>query len=105
MSIYITHKGSKSGPFEDDWVIEQLENGRVSPDDMAMREGDAEWQPLSKMFPNVSAVPGAPSRESAPNVVAASGKGSGCTSLIGMFIVAVLLAILVAGATGFALFR
>lgn len=105
MSIYITHKGSKSGPFEDDWVIEQLENGRISPDDMAMREGDADWQPLSKLFPNVTVIPGAPSRESAPEVVASTGKGSGCTSLIAVFVLAVVVALLFAGMTVFASFK
>lgn len=53
MAIYINRNNQQSGPFEEGVVIAQLQNGELSPDDLAIRQGDSQWQPLRIMFPNV----------------------------------------------------
>ena len=55
MPIYINKSGQQSGPYEDHIVIDQLRSGMLSPDDLAIRHGDAAWQRLGEMFPGVAA--------------------------------------------------
>jgi len=52
MPAYINHEGQQTGPFDDHVVIEQLRSGQLSPDDLSIRTGDAQWQTLRTMFPN-----------------------------------------------------
>lgn len=53
MSIYIFKNNQQSGPFEESKILEWLGSGQLMPNDMAVRKGDTQWQPLSVLFPNV----------------------------------------------------
>ena len=52
MSIYISKNNQQHGPFEESKVLEMLNNGQLSPDDLAVRQGGSQWQKLSELFPN-----------------------------------------------------
>lgn len=54
MSVYIFKNNQQSGPFEESQVLEWLASGKLSPNDMAIRQGDAQWQPLILLFSSVS---------------------------------------------------
>ncbi|HUF02538.1 MAG TPA: DUF4339 domain-containing protein [Aridibacter sp.] len=76
MATYIHRNDQQLGPFEDQQVIDQLRSGQFSPDDMGIRQGEAEWKKLSAMFPNAvptqapfAAIPPPPVAE--PEVAAA----------------------------------
>jgi hypothetical protein len=51
--IYIYKNGLQSGPYEEHIILDQLRNGMLQPEDMAVRTGDSNWQPLRLMFPDV----------------------------------------------------
>jgi len=51
--IYIYKNNLQSGPYEEHLVLDQLRNGMLKPEDMAVRTGDTNWQPLRTMFPDV----------------------------------------------------
>src|SRR4051794_13938813 len=57
MKIYINKDNQQTGPFEEDSVIERLENGQLSPDDLAIVEGGQNWEKLAAMFPRVEVTP------------------------------------------------
>lgn len=111
MPIYINKNGQQSGPYEDHIVIDQLRSGVLSPDDMAIRHGDASWQRLADMFPGVG-VANAPD----PSPIGVSGaavgqvasaapaaKKGGCLKggLIGVGILFLLLGIAVGAGSRF----
>ena len=50
MYIYISINGKQTGPFEEDAVLAQLASGNLSPNDMAIRQGDFNWSRLGDMF-------------------------------------------------------
>jgi len=54
MPIYIYKNNQQSGPYEEHLVLDQLRSGMLSPDDLAVRHGESQWQPLRLMFPNVT---------------------------------------------------
>ena len=54
MPIYINKNGQQTGPYEDHIVIDQLRNGTLASEDLAIRHGDASWQKLGDMFPDVA---------------------------------------------------
>jgi hypothetical protein len=56
--IYIFKNNQQSGPYEEHVVLDQLKSGVLSPDDMAVRHGESQWQPLRAIFP--ATVPVAP---------------------------------------------
>lgn len=64
MPIYINKDNQQSGPYEDHVVIDQLENGLLSPNDLGIRQGETSWQRLGEIFPGVvskaSATPSIP---------------------------------------------
>jgi hypothetical protein len=53
MATYLAQNGQQTGPFEDAHVEGWLAEGRCSPNDLAWREGMAEWVPLHALFPGV----------------------------------------------------
>ena len=57
MPIYIHKNNQQSGPYEEHLILDQLKSGLLRPDDMAIRQGDSQWQPLRTMFPQVANVP------------------------------------------------
>lgn len=50
MDIYISINGKQTGPFEEEAVLAQLASGNMSPNDMAIRQGDMGWTRLGDMF-------------------------------------------------------
>lgn len=52
--IYIYKNNQQSGPYEEHLVLDQLRSGLLKPEDMAIRQGDSQWQTLQEMFPQVS---------------------------------------------------
>lgn len=93
MQIYINKNNQQLGPFEETKVLEMLRNGELSPNDLAIRHGEKEWQRLSNYYPKVenTAVEKVEDTQSAPKK---SRKGLllGCGGffLIGLLITAVL---------------
>ncbi|HEY0199545.1 MAG TPA: RDD family protein [Rhodanobacter sp.] len=67
MEIWIGRDGERHGPYKEDDVRQWLRSGQVSRDDLAWYEGLADWQPLSVLFPDVTAAsPSATSATPAP---------------------------------------
>ena len=85
MKIYINKNNQQSGPFEEGQVLEMLRNGQLSAHDLAIREGDKDWQPLGSAFANSAGI-GAVS--TASNVA----PKSGCRRIlaIGLLVLGVL---------------
>lgn len=55
MSTYILKNGQQTGPYDDALLAAQLSAGQISYDDMAWKEGMAEWKPLRTILPPVGA--------------------------------------------------
>ncbi len=53
MLIYISKNNQQARPFEEVQVLEMLKNGQLSPNDLAIRQGENQWQSLGNLFPNV----------------------------------------------------
>ena len=56
MDIYVARDGKELGPLPADYVKSQLNQGALSPTDMAWYEGLSEWIPLSSV-PGMVAIP------------------------------------------------
>lgn len=54
MEIWIGRDGERHGPYKEEDVRAWLRSGKLSPQDLAWREGLADWQPLSVLYPDVS---------------------------------------------------
>ncbi|HKR76740.1 MAG TPA: RDD family protein [Rhodanobacter sp.] len=69
MEIWIGRDGERHGPYKEEDVRQWLRNGQVKGSDLAWREGLADWQPLSTLFPDVTpdAAPAADNPYSAPS--------------------------------------
>ena len=69
MEIWIGRNGERHGPYKEEDVRAWLRSGQVSSSDLAWREGLADWQPLSVLFPDVTrdAPPAADNSYSAPS--------------------------------------
>ncbi len=52
MEVWIGRDGERHGPYKEEEVRQWLRSGQVSPDDLGWREGMADWQPLSSIFPD-----------------------------------------------------
>lgn len=57
MSTYVLKNSEQTGPFEDADIQAGLASGGFSYDDHAWREGMAEWQPLSTLYPPPPSTP------------------------------------------------
>jgi len=71
--IYIHKNNERSGPYEMHVVLDQLQAGLLSPDDMAIRHGETDWKPLRVMFPGAAASPPVSPVASAAAVAPVSG--------------------------------
>ncbi|OOG46338.1 transporter [Rhodanobacter sp. C06] len=69
MEIWIGRDGERHGPYKEEEVRQWLRSGQVKGSDLAWREGLADWQPLSTLFPDVTpdAAPAADNPYSAPS--------------------------------------
>lgn len=54
MQVYVTRNNQQLGPFEDAKVVEMLAKGELSSNDMAIRHGEQQWQPLGAMYQGVA---------------------------------------------------
>jgi uncharacterized RDD family membrane protein YckC len=80
MEVWIGREGERYGPYQEEDVRQWLRSGQVSRDDLGWREGLADWQPLSALFPDIEAAPpsavpppmGAPPSAAAPAAAPAS---------------------------------
>ena len=52
MQIYITKNNQQLGPFEEAKVLEMLRAGQLSAGDLAIRQGEKQWQKLGSIYPN-----------------------------------------------------
>jgi uncharacterized RDD family membrane protein YckC len=52
MEIWIGRNGERHGPYKEEDVRAWLRSGQVSGSDLAWREGLADWQPLSVLYPD-----------------------------------------------------
>ena len=65
MQIYISRNNQQSGPFEEAKVLEMLGSGQLSANDMAIRHGEQQWQPLAGIFPGIAASTNPPMTQAA----------------------------------------
>ena len=94
MQIYITKNNQQLGPFDDARVLQMLQNGQVTPQDLAIRQGQTQWQSLGQMFPNAFSYQ---AKQPPPvNQMPPPKKGSGMKLLIGGLLILGLL-LVVAG--------
>ena len=54
MQIYINKNGRQLGPFEENAVLQMLQNGQFSASDLGIRQGETQWRRLDNLFPNVN---------------------------------------------------
>ena len=54
MQINISKNNQQLGPFDEQTVLQMLQNGQLSPNDLAFRQGATNWQPLRVLFPNAT---------------------------------------------------
>lgn len=104
MQIYIHKNNQQHGPFEEEKILEFLRTGQLSPSDMAIRQGETQWQSLGSLFPNAAAST-APSNSPAANIsvarpIAAVEKKSGSRSALKILLVTVGLLLFLAGMGG-----
>ena len=57
MQIYLFKNNVQTGPFDESAVLDGLRRGDYSPDDLAIRQGDTNWQPLSVLYPDATPSP------------------------------------------------
>ncbi len=60
MQIFINKNGQQFGPFEENKVLEMLQNRQLSPNDFGFRQGDGQWRKLTDIFPVHSINPSPP---------------------------------------------
>ena len=99
MPIYINKDGQQSGPYEDHVVIDQLNSGSLSPNDLGIKHGGTSWQRLGDMFPGVGvAEPKPVANEAEAASTAPAPKKGGCLKfgLIGTGLLFLLLGVSIA---------
>jgi hypothetical protein len=69
MQIYIFKNNVQAGPFDEKAVLDGLRRGEYSPDDLAIRQGDSNWQPLNVLFPEAIPQVAAFAPQAAPPVM------------------------------------
>ncbi|CAN5382182.1 hypothetical protein BH10ACI1_BH10ACI1_12340 [soil metagenome] len=50
LPMYINKNNQQLGPYSPEQVLSMLNSGQLSAFDMAIRQGDSQWQPLSSYF-------------------------------------------------------
>ena len=60
MKYFVFRSGQQLGPFDESAVVSSLRSGQFSGEDLGIRQGESQWQPLNVLFPKVeSEVPSA----------------------------------------------
>jgi GYF domain 2 len=95
MQIYINKNNQQLGPFDESKVFQMLQNGQLAPQDLAIRQGEKQWQPLANLFPNANSYQ---AKQPPPvNTMPPPKKGSGLKILLGVLLGLGVLVILGAG--------
>lgn len=99
MQVFINKNGQQSGPFAEDIVLEGLLTGRLSPEDMAIRQGETDWQTLRSMFPN-AVLPATVNQQTPANqtVQPVKSGNSGCRKILGVLMILLGISTLIGGA-------
>ena len=94
MQIHINKNGQQLGPFEEAKVLEMLQNGELSANDLGIRRGEQQWEQLSVMFPQTRASVSSPIAENMPQT---KKTGKGCFSIpflaFGLLLLAISLTV------------
>ena len=99
MQIYVSKNNRQLGPFEEAQVLEMLRNGQLTPNDLGVRQGESQWQPLGKLFS------GATQFSAAAGIAGASvetpttenATGGGCRRTLGTLMIVFGILIFLAG--------
>lgn len=75
MEIWIGRNGERHGPYKEEDVRAWLRSGQVSGSDLAWREGLADWQPLSVLYPDAMPDTASPAAGTAYPPPVAPGQG------------------------------
>jgi hypothetical protein len=73
MNYLIWQNGAQIGPFDDAQVRQMLADGRIKGDDLAWRDGLAEWAPIATLLAAAQAAPPPPQPSAPPAVYGAGG--------------------------------
>jgi hypothetical protein len=106
MSIYIYKNNQQTGPFEEGKVLEWLANGQLSPEDLAVKQGESQWKPLKDLFLGApQKMPESQTGFSSPNIPSVAGnlpqKSGSKTFLFLLLGFGALFLIVVVGIAGF----
>ena len=99
MQIYVSKNNQQIGPFEESKVLEMLKSGQLSPNDLAIRHGEREWQKLGSFYPDVVNL--APAKAAVKQSVPRKSRTGLLLGCGGFF----LIFLLIAGVLGFLAFR
>jgi hypothetical protein len=69
MKYFVFRNGQQLGPFDESAVVSSLRSGQFSGEDLGIRQGESQWQPLNILFPKVE--PATPSAVIPPPPVVA----------------------------------
>lgn len=69
MSILIYKDEQQAGPFDLETIQRAMEEGHVTGDDFAWREGCADWVPLRTLLPDTPASPSPPAHSAARSAI------------------------------------
>ena len=108
MQIHINRNGQQLGAFDENAVLQMLQSGQLSPNDLGIRQGEQQWQPLGKLFPAINQTPNfaanpqySQNNVQTPMPMQKSGASKGCLfSLLG---VGILFILAIAGIFGYLL--
>jgi hypothetical protein len=53
MKYFVFRNSQQLGPFDESAVVSSLRSGQFSGEDLGIRQGESQWQPLSVLFPKV----------------------------------------------------
>src|SRR6476661_743236 len=107
MQLYIYRNNQQTGPFDDESILAQLKSGALSPDDLGIRKGEANWQRLGDIFAGripastpVAAAPQPMANAAGQNFAAAAApkaNASGCRVALGVLMLVFGLIMFVGG--------
>lgn len=66
MATFIQKDKQQVGPLDDSEVLMAIQNRIYSPEDLAWREGMADWQPLRNLYPSAQLPPPLPPQQGPP---------------------------------------
>ncbi len=82
MATYVHKNNQRLGPLDDTEVLTSLLNHTFAPDDLAWREGMADWQPLRNLYPAAQSPPPLPQAWGVPKPSPRLGDDAGMRLLL-----------------------